>query len=349
MSPPADSLSTVSVLIPCYNYGCFLPECVASVLEQDGVAVRVLILDDASTDDSVAVATALAAADSRVEVRTHARNQGHISMYNEGIDWATDAYTVLLDADDLLAAGALQRACALLDAHPAVGFAYGPALVFEDSNTLPRPSSLATPTRWIVRDGREWFEQRCRALANCIYSPEVVIRTRLLHELGGYRTELPHTADFELWMRLALHGDVGYVAGPYQAYYREHARSMHRVDFGSELADLAQVAAAFEAIFRAFPGPIRDSAQLGSSVRRRLAERALQAAWSVYDRGPWQPAEVDGFERLARHIYVGAEDLADMRRLRRRRWFGPRLWRAIHPVYLRARRSLDRASYLNQR
>jgi glycosyltransferase involved in cell wall biosynthesis len=339
MSAPPTSSSSVSVVIPCYNYGCFLPECVASVLDQEGVAVRVLILDDASTDDSVAVATRLAAADSGVEVRTHARNQGHVSMYNEGIDWATDAYTVLLDADDLLAPGALQRTCALLDAHAPVGFAYGPALVFEDSNTLPPPPPApAQPQRWIVRDGREWFAQRCRVLANCIYSPEVVMRTRLLHELGGYRAELPHTADFELWMRLALHGDVGYAAGPYQAYYRDHSRSMHRVEFRSELGDLAQVAAAFEAVFRAFPDTIPDRELLEASVRRRLAERALLAAWSMYDRGPWQPAEVDGFERLARHIYAGADELADMRRLRRRRWLGPRLWRAVHPMYLRARR-----------
>ena len=50
------SRPTVSVVIPCYRYGRFLPACVQSVLDQDGVDVRVLIIDDASPDDSAEVA-----------------------------------------------------------------------------------------------------------------------------------------------------------------------------------------------------------------------------------------------------------------------------------------------------
>jgi len=50
-------MSSVSVVIPCYNYGHFLEEAVTSVLDdQEGVDVRVLIIDDASSDDSADVA-----------------------------------------------------------------------------------------------------------------------------------------------------------------------------------------------------------------------------------------------------------------------------------------------------
>jgi hypothetical protein len=76
------------------------------------------------------------------------------------------------------------------------------------------------------------------------------MRSSLLRQVGGFRPELPHTADFEMWMRLALHADVGYIAGPHQAYYRDHSASMHRRRFGTALADLAQMQAAFEVIFR---------------------------------------------------------------------------------------------------
>ena len=100
-------MSTVNVVIPCYNYGEFLPECVASVLDdQPGCDVRVLIIDDASNDGSAVVAKGIAAADSRVEVIIHPANKGHIATYNEGLlEWADGGYSVLLDADDRLTPG----------------------------------------------------------------------------------------------------------------------------------------------------------------------------------------------------------------------------------------------------
>ena len=70
-------MSSVSVVIPCYNYGRYLPEAVGSVLTgQDGVDVRVLIIDDASTDDSALVGKQIAAQDPRVELIVHQSEPG---------------------------------------------------------------------------------------------------------------------------------------------------------------------------------------------------------------------------------------------------------------------------------
>ena len=54
------ALASVTVLVPCYNYGRFLRQCVDSVLSQTGVDVRVLVVDDASTDDSATIAAEIA-------------------------------------------------------------------------------------------------------------------------------------------------------------------------------------------------------------------------------------------------------------------------------------------------
>ena len=122
----------VSVIIPCYKYAHFLEDAVASVLEhQDGVDVRVLIIDDASPDASAAVARAIAARDPRVEVIVHETNQGNIATFNEGLlDWADGDYCLLMSADDRATPGALRRAADLLDAHPQAGSCtatpYGP-------------------------------------------------------------------------------------------------------------------------------------------------------------------------------------------------------------------------------
>ena len=61
-------MPNIDVLVPCYRYGHFLRECVSSVLTQEGVDVRVLIIDDASNDGSADVANKLSSENGRVEV-----------------------------------------------------------------------------------------------------------------------------------------------------------------------------------------------------------------------------------------------------------------------------------------
>jgi len=291
----------VDVVIPCYNYGWCLNSCVTSVLSQAGVYVRVLIIDDASTDGSAQVALALAAADPRVECRVHAVNLGHIATYNEGLEWASGACIVFLDADDMLTPGSLQRACDLLEAHPEVGFVYGRPLIFRDD---PPPVSDTRDGRQAIWSGSKWFELRCMQARNCIYSPEVVVRRNLLNQLGGFREELPHTADFELWMRLALYSDVGYVWGPHQAWYRNHPMGMHVRQFGTPLADLKQIWSAFQLLFQGHAARIHDCRNLEEAVRCRLSQRALQyARENSASDAPGHLAMVAGLEELAATIH----------------------------------------------
>jgi glycosyltransferase involved in cell wall biosynthesis len=339
------SAAGVDVVVPCHNYGRYLRECVGSVLAQCGVDLRVLIIDDASTDDSARIAAGIAATDPRVELRRHPVNVGHIPTYNEGLAWAARDYTVLLDADDVLTPGALQRACALMEQHPRVGFAYGRALIVRGDGRPP-------PARggrgwWRVWPGSRWLERRCRTAENPIHSPEVVVRTRLLRAVGGYRDELPHTADLEMWMRLAVHADVGYVVGPHQAYYRDHPAGMRRRRFGTTLAELGQFCAAFEVLFRDQGGAMADRERLEELARRGLARRALRAAVRSYDRGRADPAQVSGLEALAASVYDRARDVVEARGLRWRKRLGPGVCRAVHPFLLgtharRVRRELGR-------
>ena len=81
----------VDIAIPCHNYGRFLPDCVASVLGQGIAEVRLLIIDNASTDDSLDIARTLAAQDTRISVSAHASNRGPHASFNEGVDWASAA------------------------------------------------------------------------------------------------------------------------------------------------------------------------------------------------------------------------------------------------------------------
>jgi len=132
------AMAKVDIVVPCYNYGRFLETCVGSVLDQSIRDLRVLIIDDASTDDSLSVAKRLAETDPRISIIAHAQNKGHISTYNEGIAWASADYLLLLSADDLLVAGALDRAIAVMDANPDIVLTHGDCTVWLDGRPLPK-------------------------------------------------------------------------------------------------------------------------------------------------------------------------------------------------------------------
>lgn len=298
----------VSVVIPCFNYGRFLRESVSSALGQVGVEVDVLVVDDASTDGSGLLAQELADLDRRVRVIRHDQNQGHIATFNEGIGAAEGDYVVLLSADDRLTDGSLGRATALLEAHPDVGFAYGRA-----SNW--RGGAVADPgpvTAWSIWPRGAWLEERCRGADNVIASPEVVVRTSVQHRLGDYRDDLPHTADLEMWLRIAGVAAVGRVDGPDQALWRVHESNMSW-SF-DDLADLQQLEAAFDHVL-VDEATGAEAPALRELVRPQLARHALHRGLHLHLRGA-QEATVDDLVRFALTVWPDAEHLPDWRRLR---------------------------------
>jgi glycosyl transferase family 2 len=338
----------VTAVVPAYNYARYLGECAQSVLTQRDVEARLLIVDDCSSDETPQVTAALAASDSRVAVIRNERNRGHIPSVNEGLRHVRTEYVVKLDADDLLAPGALARATALLEAHPQVGFAYGRPEHF--SGPAPRPADV--PTRsWTVWRGRDWIGARCRGACNVISQPEVVIRTSTLRDVGAVAETLPHTSDLHTWMRLAAVGDVGRVNGPVQGCYRVHDASMQRTVHAGVMLDLHGRRDAFAAAFAAEAGALPDAPRLHAMARRRLAADALDRACRAYDRGRTSTVPVDELVAFALDVWPDAPALAEWRALARRRAMGAARARR-HPRFLtdavvrRARDELGRRRWL---
>jgi glycosyltransferase involved in cell wall biosynthesis len=326
--------ASVSVVIPCYNYGHFLGAAVGSALDdQPGMEVRVLVIDDASTDGSAEVARAIAARDPRVQVLAHATNRGHIATYNEGLlDWADGDYSVLLSADDRLAPGALRRATDLLDAHPEAGFAYGHPIRFREG-TPPR-AARTTVRGWSVWAGRWWLERRCRTCISCISSPEVVVRTSLQKMVGGYDPQLPHTGDTEMWLRLAAHADVGYIRGADQAFYRIHENNMTKTR--TTLVDLHQRRLAYEKFLDRCTASLPEAARLSDMVHRKLCWQALWSASRAYDGGRAEQTPVDELIAFALDCWPQARRMGVYRGLQLRTRLGPRVVPCLPPFILAA-------------
>lgn len=311
--PCEKRVPSVSVVIPCYNYGHYLGRCLQSVLEQEDVTVDVLVIDDASPDGSGEVADSLSAQDSRIRVIRHAKNQGHIATYNEGLPQATGDYTVLLSADDMLSPGCLARAASLMDAQPQVGLVYGTSLIFND-NTVPSPRTPAKA--WVIWDGPDWLAYRCKTGRNPIRSPEVVMRTNVLHKIGYYRRDLPHAADFELWMRASTVAGIGYVAGADQAYYRIHAGNMHQSSFDI-VSDMEQRLLCFNTVLEERGDLLADVAELRKLAHRTLAREALLRAIEKRVSGSGGEQDVSVYTCFASKTWPDYQRLSEWKMLGR--------------------------------
>lgn len=325
-------MSRVDVIVPCYRYGRFLRDCVGSVLDQPLADVRVLIIDDASPDDTPEVAAALAAEDPRVEVRRHAVNRGHIATYNEGIEWAAADYMLLLSADDFLLPGALERAVAFLDDHSEVGFVYGRSIDHRTGEAISIPLPAPGDPPWRVLDGIEFI--RSVIPVNHVATPTVVVRTALQKQLGGYREDLPHTADLEMWMRFALHARVGKL-NAYQAAYRRHGASMSVAYWRRVVPDVEQRRAAFAAIFSNARASHFDCRQLEAAAAQSLAEETLRAAHFAFECREFDIC--DDCMRCAVKLYSEIQSSRLWSRLMWKRRMGREAWALLAPVVRRLR------------
>ncbi|QDG61808.1 glycosyltransferase family A protein [Pseudarthrobacter sp. NIBRBAC000502771] len=267
-------LPHVAVVVPCYNYGRYLQDCIESIISQPQVTTNVHILDDASTDGSVATAEQMVSRYPNVRLSRHTDNRGHIATYNEGLSQVDSDYVVLLSADDMLAPGSLSRAAALMEANPQVGLVYGHPQAFTTSPHAGRTKSR----HWSVWPGPSWISAQFRRGLGIIASPEAVVRTSIQHRVGYYRPELPHSGDLEMWLRIADVASVGRINGVDQAYRRVHNDSMMQTSYGNLLTDLEERVRAYKTFLMHSGLNEGIKRSLLATVCRRMAIESLRWA-----------------------------------------------------------------------
>ena len=224
-----------------------------------------------SPDNSDAVGRRLAAEDRRVEFRRHATNLGPSATYNEAIDFADSDYVLLLSADDALTPGALARSVMLMDAHPDVVMTYGRVLHLHGTVRPPCPVPQTYETR--VVSGPAFCEESSAKVANLVFTPSAVVRTSEQRAIGGYRVDLPHTGDMEMWFRCEARGSIGFIDAD-QAFYRVHGQNMSTAQYVGAI-DLKQQWVVFDELFRTQGHRLANREHLEAHVRRHLAWRIL--------------------------------------------------------------------------
>lgn len=202
----------VTAVVPCFNYGEFLPEAIDSLRRQEGGPPRILVVDDGSTESSTQAA--LASLPAEVAVLRQA-NAGLAAARNAGFRSASTPLLIALDSDDMLPPSALRALKRGLAADPAAGFAYGVTHFFGDW------SGEMTMPRW----------DPYRLLYRHTVGPTALTRRELFEDLGGYDVDIARAIvmgyeDWEFWLHAVARGWHGVKVGEVTWLYRRHGTTM---------------------------------------------------------------------------------------------------------------------------
>lgn len=223
MSPDA----TVSCVIPAYNAAAFIRRALESVLAQSCPVNEVIVVDDGSKDDTLAV---LATFGPRIRVITQA-NAGAAAARNRGLAESTGAWVAFLDADDWWEPDRLRLGRELLARHPGLHWTAGAYWVLE-SGGARRLVPDARQSGRVLGDGEvvaDFYEAAWQGVA--FHTISYLIRRTLLVELGGFRADLPTGEDLDLWWRIADRSPrVGFVRQPIATYDCSQPGSLTRVE-----------------------------------------------------------------------------------------------------------------------
>ena len=275
-------MASIDVAIPCYNYAHFLPECVGSVLSQDVENLRVIVIDNASTDDSVGVAKRLAAKDPRVEVVCHEENLGPHASFNEAIDRAEADYFMILCADDILTADTLVHGITMLETFPRISCVLG--IYMEPWVETVLPSLMRQSGGGDLMEGTSFIERCCAVAGLNIPAHAMLVRTSVQKRVGHYRPALPLMDDLEMAVRLAAKGLVAQLHGP-MVVQRMHTSNLSQSFWDDRLNDLAEREAVSNSFFSHEGRDIPGAEKMHRSAKRRLAETAFWSAVSHAVRG----------------------------------------------------------------
>lgn len=217
-------MALVSICIPTYNYAAFLPRAIESALGQSYSDVEVVVLDDASTDETPEVARRFER-DPRFRFHRSERNEGLFANFNNCLEAAAGDFVKVLCADDWLHPRAVEDAVAVLERHPSAGMAGSPAWLTDDDDRVtgmrgsPFGTAELVPSEQAVRGHADW--------GNAAGMPtNVLLRTRVIEQVGGFEGAFAPASDMHLWLKILAAHDLGWVSQP-RCYMRIHSQHDH--------------------------------------------------------------------------------------------------------------------------
>lgn len=301
----------VSVIVPNYNHGRYLAERLDSVLSQSFEDIEVLVLDDASADDSLTVIRRFQS-DPRVSVLVNEVNSGNpFVQWNRGVRRARGELIWIAESDDAAHPELLEVLVGRHDEHRDVVLSYCQSMKVDDSG-----AEIALNTEWtddldrehwrhaFVADGRDEC-RRYMVMKNVVPNASaVVFRRDAFERIGGAPEAFRYAGDWMTWVRLFLEGAVAFTPEPLNRY-RQHAATVTRrsVLDGRWAEEGYQVLAC-----------ILDSSRVDPGLKERALDRLMEK-WTMSAVSPRSTMSAEAHRRI--HDVASAIDDALMARARR--------------------------------
>lgn len=209
---------TLTVLLANFNHARYLPESIPALLRHPEIPAELIVVDDASTDDSVRVLERLTVSDPRVRILQNPENRGVVANLDRLLKLATGDYVYSAAADDLVLPGFFERSLDLLARHPQAGLCSTLTwMIGADGSRrgiLPAPhvsrEAVYLPparVREVLRSVGSWFQGNT-----------VIHRRPALLEVGGYRGDLESFADAFAAQLSALRFGACFIPEPLTAW-----------------------------------------------------------------------------------------------------------------------------------
>ena len=299
-------MKTLSVILLNYNQAHWLRRSLRAHAEQADTSIEILVVDDGSTDASVAVIEQLARNYPSIRLLRHETNKGVLAGVHTGRAAATGKYLLFAAADDLVLPGLFQAAISTLDARPeAALFCTGTVLIDTDDNILGfRPITPPRDTAGYMtpRDVRHAL----RRTDNWFIGSSVVYRRAHLQALGYFDEALGSLADGLANRLLALQHGFCFEPRVLSAWRRYAGSFSGRVAMSFEASERS-LAAAGRFIAAHYPADVRDDYAALFDRRYRYNLARLRLAWGN-EPPDWR--EMTRFLKLGRFDNAALEALA---------------------------------------
>ena len=193
----------VTVLIPAYNAARTIERALVSVWRQNYPEMEVIVVDDGSTDDTVVHVKKIGRGNLRL-LRLE-KNGGVSSALNAGIQMALTDYIAFLDADDEWLESKLLKQLPIIEARPEMSFVSCGNQIVDPEGRVVGTFGLEPP----CYSPREFW--RALLVKSHVAKPTVVARRAKVLEVGGFDEAFRISEDQDMWIKLALNGEVGFV------------------------------------------------------------------------------------------------------------------------------------------
>jgi glycosyltransferase involved in cell wall biosynthesis len=263
----------ITAIIPTFNSRGYIRDTVESVLGQTYPVHEVIVVDDGSTDGTEQV---LASYAGRVRY-IRQQNAGPPAARNNGVAHATGDWVALLDSDDLWVRTKIERQMEYLEVHPDCGLIYTDMKTFDDTGVIEE--SVKVSRNLTLPSGHIFPQMFAETL---FQTSAVMIRKSCLDAVGGFDETLRMGDDYELFLRIARHFELGYIDMPL-VLYRQHPTQGTRT-WGKQLQHgVPWEALVLKKITNLYPEIFEELGR--HNIQRRLSKPYVALAYACFAEG----------------------------------------------------------------